>query len=70
MPYKRPLTSFQSSSCESAQHPRCTCRCHGALHGVSHQSYIDLESEILADKGCITDDEVADIISFIKGEIE
>jgi hypothetical protein len=30
----RPLSYFAASTCENATHPRCRCRCGGALHGA------------------------------------
>lgn len=27
------LTLAQARECETAQHPKCVCRCHGAYHG-------------------------------------
>lgn len=29
----RALSERQAASCENAKHPRCRCRCGGALHG-------------------------------------
>lgn len=29
----RALSLRQASRCETAKHPTCRCRCHGALHG-------------------------------------
>ena len=31
----RQLTERQAQACENAQHPRCRCRCGGALHGAA-----------------------------------
>jgi hypothetical protein len=30
------LFSRNAKACENAKHPKCTCVCGGALHGVSH----------------------------------
>src|SRR3972149_1692039 len=30
----RPLSEAQARACENAQHPKCKCRCGGALHGA------------------------------------
>jgi hypothetical protein len=64
--FKRSLTSAQSTSCALAQHKRCTCRCRGLLHGVSHAEYQKLESTYLSDQGYITEAQVIDIINFLK----
>jgi hypothetical protein len=66
--YKRSLTSAQSTSCACALHKRCTCRCNGLLHGVSHSQYQQLEANYLSDQGYITEAQVADIIAFLKEE--
>jgi len=31
----RALSERQASTCEQAKHPRCACRCGGALHGAA-----------------------------------
>lgn len=33
--YKRDLSVRQAVSCEWALHPKCVCRCHGALHSAA-----------------------------------
>jgi hypothetical protein len=66
--YQRKLSSAQAAACESAIHPRCTCRCGGALHGVAHQKFQEIEEDVIARQGSITDDQVADIIEFLKEE--
>jgi hypothetical protein len=64
--YKRPLTSAQSMSCAMALKKRCTCRCNGLLHGVSHSDYQKLEGSYLQEQGYITEQQVTDIIGFLK----
>lgn len=66
--FKRALTLHQSDACTAAEHPRCTCRCGGLLHGVDHKAYSEIEKQIIETDGEITADQVADIISFLKGE--
>jgi len=66
--FKRALTLHQSDACTLAEHPRCTCRCGGLLHGVSHKSFMEIEQQIVSTDGSISDDQVADIIAFLKGE--
>lgn len=29
----RRISYYQANRCENAEHPRCRCRCGGALHG-------------------------------------
>jgi len=68
--FKRPLTLHQSDACTNAQHPRCTCRCGGLLHGVDHMEYMEIEKQLMErSNGGITEDQVADIIAFLKGEV-
>lgn len=31
----RALSASQAARCETATHPRCKCRCRGALHGAN-----------------------------------
>lgn len=67
--FKRALTLHQSDACTAAEHPRCTCRCGGLLHGVDHMAYMEIEKQVMERSGGeITEDQVADIISFLKGE--
>ena len=66
--FRRALTLHQSDACTSAEHPRCTCRCGGLLHGVDHKTYMEIEKQIIEQDGEITADQVADIIAFLKGE--
>ena len=66
--FRRALTLHQSDACTQAEHPRCTCRCGGLLHGVDHKSYMEIEKQIIETDGSITQDQVADIIAFLKGE--
>jgi len=66
--FKRPLTSAQSAACACALRKRCTCRCNGLLHGVSHSQYQQLEQQYLSDQGYITESQVNDIIGFLKEE--
>ena len=66
--FKRSLTSAQSTSCALAQHKRCTCRCGGLLHGISHSDYQKLEATYLHDQGYITEYQVIDIINFLDEE--
>ncbi len=64
--YKRPLTLHQSDACTNALHPRCTCRCGGLLHGIDHKDFMEIEKQILSEHGEITQDEVDEIIYFIR----
>ena len=64
--YKRPLTLHQSDSCTSAQHPRCTCRCGGILHGIDHKDFMEIEQNIIKQQGQITEDEVMEIVYFLR----
>jgi hypothetical protein len=64
--YKRPINAAQASACESALHPRCKCRCGGALHGISHRKYAIAEQEILNSQGYIEDTQVQDIINILE----
>ena len=66
--FKRALTLHQSDACTLAEHPRCTCRCNGLLHGISHKSYAEIEQHIIERDGEITEDQVADIIAFLRGD--
>lgn len=66
--FQRPLTQHQSDACTCAEKPRCTCRCGGLLHGVDHKDYMEIEKQIIETDGSITEDQVADIITFLKGE--
>lgn len=63
--FKRPLTLHQSDACTRAEHPRCTCRCGGLLHGRDHAQFMAIEQDIIKREGTITDDQVADIIAFL-----
>jgi hypothetical protein len=64
--FKRSLTSAQSTACAMALKHRCTCRCNGLLHGVSHADYQHLEHSYLSEQGYITEQQVTDIIGFLK----
>lgn len=64
--YTRPLNAAQSDSCARALRKRCTCRCGGLLHGVNHSEYNRIEQQVLTEQGSITEDQVVDIINFLK----
>jgi len=64
--FKRALTLHQSDSCTLAEHPRCTCRCGGLLHGKDHKQFMSIEQDIIRRDGSITNDQVADIIAFME----
>lgn len=66
MIYKRSLSESQSRACEDAIHAVCLCRCGGALHGISHKLYAEVEAQILEEKGEITDEDVEEIIEYVK----
>ena len=50
---KRPITSaqlrYQADRCETAMHPRCKCRCGGAMHGIRHSDEW-IEEQVQLDK--------------------
>lgn len=37
----RGLFERNARACENAKHPKCTCVCGGALHGVSHAAKME-----------------------------
>jgi len=39
---RRALSFAQAQRCEDALHPRCRCRCGGALHGAKRGSVLEL----------------------------
>ncbi len=65
MKYKRPLSARTAQSCEDAEYPVCTCRCRGALHGISHAKYIAVERGIYEEKKEVTEQDVDEIISYV-----
>ena len=56
--YKRVLTDSQALRRENAKHPRCTCRCSGALHGQGHASYQVRKQALMKTQKAITTEEV------------
>lgn len=38
----RSMSWQQANNCENAKHPRCQCRCAGALHGAKRGRVADL----------------------------
>ena len=66
--YKRALSNAQAAACESAKHPKCRCRCSGALHGKSHQGLIKAEAAFKEQNNTktITQDDLDLIIHEIK----
>jgi hypothetical protein len=60
--YTRVLTWWAARACEQAKKPICTCRCGGALHGKSHDGFIEAVNGLLNRQGDITDDEIQEIL--------
>jgi hypothetical protein len=60
--YKRALSKAQAAACENAKHPRCKCRCQGALHGKGHINYQAQEREILDQGKEITSEQITAIV--------
>jgi len=60
--YRRALSNAQAAACENAKHPRCTCRCGGALHGKGHAVYQAVERDYLAQQKEINRDQVAALV--------
>lgn len=54
--YKRALTSAQAAACENARYRKCVCRCGGALYGINHQHYMEVEQEIINSQGEISEE--------------
>ena len=67
--YKRRLSSRHAKACEEAKSPRCVCRCGGALHGRSHESYRFYEGLLLGyrkkagEERAISEEEVKHLVS-------
>jgi hypothetical protein len=64
--YKRALSRAQAAACENAKHPRCKCRCQGALHGKGHSAYQAQEREILSQGKQITTEQITAIVESLK----
>ena len=64
--YKRALSKAQAVACENAKHPKCRCRCGGALHGKGHSAYQAQEREILDQGKQITTEQITAIVESLK----
>lgn len=45
----RALTATQVTRCEQGKHPRCQCRCGGAMHGKGRSKLIEFFEELAED---------------------
>lgn len=45
--YRRALGAYLAAACENATRKTCICRCGGALHGISHVEFNEVEQELL-----------------------
>lgn len=45
----RALSLRQAARCETAKHPTCRCRCHGALHGAK-RNFIEEDRQNLEER--------------------
>ena len=67
--YKRALSNTQAANCENAKHPRCRCRCGGALHGKGHAEYQVQEREILDQQKELSSEQIPEIIQSLPADL-
>jgi hypothetical protein len=55
--YWKQLSSYDAKHCEEAKTARCTCRCGGLLHGLSHTKFRLEMRKILDEQGSFSRDD-------------